>query len=410
MKKYFSMAWRNIWRNWRRTTIAAAAIVLGLILLIFMSAMIKGSDQAMFGNAVRFYGGNISIHAVGYREKTNSLPLIPLADPDQVVKVAQAQDNVQAVYKRINTAGMVSAGGATAAVNIMAVEPSVEENTSIIAENIIAGRYLLNEDESAILISKTLADYLSVKVGDRVSLLGQRKDESMRQHSMTVVGIYSLGVPDIEKVMIYMNLAQAQTLYNLRGQVTEVALSLKQVGQEEALVSELQALLPQYEVDSWKTLKPEITDTMQVKDSFTVIFGLVVLIIASIGILNLMLMAVFERTREMGVLAALGWKGRQIMLLFLLEGTMIGAVGGVIGGLLSWAIVAYLGRVGIDFTFAQEMGGEAIALLGNFLYPSIPLANIIQHVVSVIIIAAIASLIPAWQASKNEPAKALHHI
>lgn len=375
-----------------------------------MSAMIKGSDQAMFGNAVRFYGGNISIHAVGYREKTNSLPLIPLADPDQVVKVAQAQDNVQAVYKRINTAGMVSAGGATAAVNIMAVEPSVEENTSIIAENIIAGRYLLNEDESAILISKTLADYLSVKVGDRVSLLGQRKDESMRQHSMTVVGIYSLGVPDIEKVMIYMNLAQAQTLYNLRGQVTEVALSLKQVGQEEALVSELQALLPQYEVDSWKTLKPEITDTMQVKDSFTVIFGLVVLIIASIGILNLMLMAVFERTREMGVLAALGWKGRQIMLLFLLEGTMIGAVGGVIGGLLSWAIVAYLGRVGIDFTFAQEMGGEAIALLGNFLYPSIPLANIIQHVVSVIIIAAIASLIPAWQASKNEPAKALHHI
>lgn len=410
MKKYFSMAWRNIWRNWRRTTIAAAAIVLGLILLIFMSAMIKGSDQAMFGNAVRFYGGNISIHAVGFREKANSLPLIPLADPDQVVKVAQAQDNVQAVYKRINTAGMVSAGGATAAVNIMAVEPSVEENTSIIAENIIAGRYLLNEDESAILISKTLADYLSVKVGDRVSLLGQRKDESMRQHSMTVVGIYSLGVPDIEKVMIYMNLAQAQTLYNLRGQVTEVALSLKQVGQEEALVSELQALLPQYEVDSWKTLKPEITDTMQVKDSFTVIFGLVVLIIASIGILNLMLMAVFERTREMGVLAALGWKGRQIMLLFLLEGTMIGAVGGVIGGLLSWAIVAYLGRVGIDFTFAQEMGGEAIALLGNFLYPSIPLANIIQHVVSVIIIAAIASLIPAWQASKNEPAKALHHI
>ncbi len=410
MKKYFNMAWRNMWRNWRRTAIAAVAIVLGLILLIFMSAMIKGSDQAMFGNAVRFYGGNISIHAIGFRAKANSLPLIPLADPDQIVKLAQSQANAQAVYKRINTVGMASAGGATAAVSIMAVEPAVESATSIIAENIVSGRYLQDEDENAILISQTLADYLSVQVGDRITLLGQRKDESMRQHAMSVAGIYSLGVPDIEKGMVYMNLTQAQTLYNLRDQVTEVAISLKQVGQEEVLVSNLQALLPQYEVDSWKTLKPEITDTMQVKDSFTVIFGLVVLIIASIGILNLMLMAVFERTREMGVLAALGWKGRQIMLLFLLEGTMIGAVGGVIGGLISWALVAYLGRVGIDFTFAQEMGGEAIALLGNYLYPSIPLANIVQHVGSVVIIAAIASLIPAWQASKNEPAKSLHHI
>jgi ABC-type lipoprotein release transport system permease subunit len=275
---------------------------------------------------------------------------------------------------------------------------------------LIQGRYLQNEDENAILVSKTLAEYLSIQEGDFITLLGQRKDESMRQHSMTVVGIFSLGVPDIEKGMVYMNLTQAQTLYNLRGQVTEIAVSLKQVGQEETLVANLQALLPQYEVDSWKTLKPEITDTMQVKDSFTTIFGLVVLIIASIGILNLMLMAVFERTREMGVLAALGWKGRQIMFLFLLEGTMIGAVGAVIGGLLSWALVAYLGRVGIDFTFAQEMGGEAIALLGNYLYPSIPFSNIIQHVVSVVIIAAIASLIPAWQASRNEPANALHHI
>ena len=316
MKKYFNMAWRNMWRNWRRTAIASVAIVLGLILLIFMSAMIKGSDQAMFGNAVRFYGGNISVHAIGFREKANQMPLIPLADPDQVIQVIQDQNHVEAVYKRINTVGMVSAGGATAAVGITAVEPSVEASTSIIAENIIAGRYLQNEDENGILISKTLADYLSVQEGDRITLLGQRRDESMRQHSMTVLGIYSLGVPDIEKGMVYMNMPQAQTLYNLRDQVTEIAVSLNQVGQEEALVANLQTHLPQYEVDSWKTLKPEITDTMQVKNSFTTIFGLVVLIIASIGIFNLMLMAVFERTREMGVLAALGWKGRQIMLSF----------------------------------------------------------------------------------------------
>lgn len=410
MKKYFSLAWRNMWRNWRRTAIAAVAIILGLILLIVMSAFITGSDQAMFGNAVRFYGGNISIHAVGFREKMNRSPLIPLADPDQVVKIALEQEHVEGAYKRINTAGLVSAAGATTAVGITAIEPSIEAPASIIAENIIQGRYLLDEDENAILISKTLADYLGVQAGERINLLGQRRDESMRQHSMNVVGVYSLGVPDIEKGMVYMNLAQAQTLYNLRGQVTEVAISLEQVGQEEAVAEKLQALLPQYEVDSWKTLKPEITETMDMKGSFTTIFGLVVLIIASIGILNLMLMAVFERTREMGVLAALGWKGRQIMLLFLLEGTMIGAVGALIGGILSWLLVAYLGRIGMDLSFAQGMGGEAVALLGSILYPSIPISDIMKHALSVMLIAAIASLIPAWQASRNEPAKSLHQI
>ncbi len=410
MKMYLSLAWRNMWRNWRRTAIASVAIILGLIMLIFMSAMIIGSDQSMFGNAVRFYGGNLSVHAPGFREKASRMPLIPIEDPDQILQAASKIDQINGVYKRINTAGLVSSGAANAAVAVTAVQPSVEAPSSIIAENIVQGRYLQDGDNSAILISKTLADFLNVNVGDRVTLLGQRKDESMRQHSMTIVGIYSLGVPDIEKGMVYMDLSQAQTLFNLRDRITEVAISLDQVGQEEASVAALQAALPQHEVDSWKTLKPEITDTMSVKDSFTTIFGLVVLVIASIGILNLMLMAVFERTREMGVLAALGWKGHQVMLLFLLEGTLIGVLGTVIGSLLGWAIISYFGKVGIDFSFASEMGGEMVALLGDRLYTNLPLRTILTHAFSVIIIAALASLFPAWQASKNEPAKALHHL
>ncbi len=178
----------------------------------------------------------------------------------------------------------------------------------------------------------------------------------------------------------------------------------------EEFVRNLSHLLPGYEIDSWKTLNPEITDTMQIKEVFTMIFGLVVLIIASIGILNLMLMAVFERTREMGVLAALGWKGNQIMALFLLEGTFIGVIGAMIGGVLSWLIVTSLGKTGIDIGYAQEIGGEAIALLGRFLYPTISLLSIIKYMLIVIIIAALASIIPAWQASKNEPAQSLHHL
>jgi ABC-type antimicrobial peptide transport system permease subunit len=130
---------------------------------------------------------------------------------------------------------------------------------------------------------------------------------------------------------------------------------------------------------------------------------------ASIGILNLMLMAVYERTREMGVLAALGMKGRQLMGLFLLEGMFIGVIGAVLGCIVSWLLVTAFARVGIDYSMAEGTG-DITALVGNRIYPSIPIANIVFYGFAVVIIAALASFIPAWQASRNEPAESLHHI
>ena len=410
MSKYFKMAWRNMWRNWRRTAIATIAIVLGLILLIFMDAMIQGSDQAIYGNAVRFYGGNIQVHAPGFREKASRLPLFPLADADVVVAAAGAHPGVVAAAKRINTGGMVSERGETHPVTITGIEPAVEEPISLAAENITSGRFLLDGDESAIVIGRGLADYLGVNTGDRITLLGKRKDESMRQRSMTVVGIYDLGMGEAEKGMVFIPLAEAQTLYNLRDQETEVTITLLSIGGEEEIIAALQSQLSDYEVDSWNTLRPEFQETLAIKSTFTTIFGFIVLFIASIGILNLMLMAVFERTREMGVLAALGWKGRQIMALFLLEGMFIGLVGGLVGCALAGLLVWYIAQVGIDYSFASEVGGDMIALMGNRLYPYISMRDILGYFVAVILIAALASLWPAWQASRNEPAEALHHV
>lgn len=231
----------------------------------------------------------------------------------------------------------------------------------------------------------------------------------MRQRTMTVVGIYDLGLAEAEKGTVFINLPVAQTLYNLRDQETEVAVNLVSFGQESTLVKAFQAELPNYEVDSFETLRPEMRQTLQVKGTVTTIFGFIVLLIASIGILNLMLMAVFERTREMGVLAALGMKGRQLMGLFLLEGAYIGLVGALVGCILGWLLVWGVGQVGIDFSFAADMG-EVTALMGDRLYPVISIEDIISYGISVIVIAALASLFPAWQAARKQPAVALHHI
>jgi ABC-type lipoprotein release transport system permease subunit len=409
MSKFIKMAWRNMWRNWRRTLIATIAIVLGLILLIFMDALMKGSDQAIFGNAVRLYGGNVQIHAPGFRDRASRLPLIPLDDADMVVAIVRAQPEVVAVSKRINTGGMVSSREGAYPVSITAIEPENEAPVSLVAENIVAGRFITGDDRDSILIGQEMANLLNVSVGDRIVLLGKRKDQSMRQRSMTVVGIYSLGLGDAEKGLVYINLPTAQTLYNLRDQETEVTISLAQIGQESSLIASLQPDLSNYEVDSFDTLRPEIRELLEQKSAFIAFIGFIVLLMAGIGILNLMLMAVYERTREMGVLAALGMKGRQLMGLFLLEGMFIGVIGAVIGCILSWLLVLAVGQVGIDYSFAQGTG-DITALIGNRIYPSIPIANIVFYGVAVVIIAALASLIPAWQASRSEPAESLHHV
>ena len=413
MLKYIKLAWRNMWRNWRRTLIAAIAIVLSMFLLILFQAFMDGTDQAIYGNTVRLYGGNVLIHAPGYREKSSRLPMLPLADTDAILAAVRAEPNVLAASRRINTGGLVSNRDASQAVNITAIEPAIEGPISLAAENIVAGRFLVPDDGDSIVIGKALADHLKVSVGDRVSLLGRRKDESMRQRSMTVVGIFNLGLGDAEKSLLFMNLPTAQTLYNLRGEVTEVAVILEEIGQENKLINDIAPQFPNHEVDSIVTLRPEFSDALATDRLFGLLFGGILLLMGAIGILNLMLMAVFERTREMGVLAAIGLKGRQIMALFVLEGSFIGLIGAIVGCIFTWLLILWIGKIGIDLSaFATDIAeaGEIYALMGTVLYPAIAPITIISYGFAAVIVAALASLIPAWQASRREPAESLHYV
>ena len=409
MSRWFKLAWRNMWRNWRRTAIALTAMVLGVLLLLFMDGIIKGSDQAMFGNAVRLYGGNVMVHAPGFREKAARLPLLPLADPAAVVQAARALPQVVAATERINTSGMVISRDANASVEIVGIDPAGEAPVNIQAQNVSQGRFLAPGDGDALFIGKGLADLLHVGVGDRVTLVGRSMNDVMRQRTMNVVGIYSLGLADAEKGRVFMTLPEAQSLYNLSGQATEVSISLQSVGQEAAVQAALQSALRGYEVDTWQTLRPEIRQALDTKFAFTSFLGFVVVFIACIGIFNLMLMAVFERTREMGVLAALGLKARQVMGLFLLEGTMIGAVGALLGCALGVLLVLIIARQGLDFSYASGVG-EVGALLGGRIYPAITIGDLVSRAVVVTLIASLASLYPAWQASRKEPAQALHYV
>jgi ABC-type lipoprotein release transport system permease subunit len=410
---YIKMAWRNTWRNWRRTLIATVAIVLSLVLLIFMEAFMDGTDEAIYGNVVRLYGGNVLIHAPGFRERSTRMPLLPLDDPDSVLALVSKQPNVVAASKRIITGGLISNKDSSQAVSITAIDPLIEAPVNLAAANMSFGRFLVPEDRDDIVIGRALADQLNVTVGDRVSLLGRRTDDSMRHRSMTVVGIFDLGLGEAEKALVYMNLPAAQTLYNLRGQETEIAVVLEELGREDELIDSITPALPNYEVDSIFTLRPEFAEAMATDRAMGVVIGGIMLVMAGIGILNLMLMAVYERTREMGVLAALGLKGRQTMGLFLLEGAFIGLTGAAIGCLVSWLLVTAVNRTGIDFSaLYEDIGefGEIYALMGDKLYPAMSAGTILQYGLAAVIMAVLASIIPAFQAARKEPAESLHFV
>jgi len=415
MRKLLIMAWRNVWRNWRRTVIAVIAIALGLTLMLVFDGLLGGMDQALYGKQVRLQGGHVQVHAPGYREKMNRSPLLPLADPDALAQAARAQPEALAVAQRIKTGGMVSSREATMPVAIIGIQPEQETPAvSMVAEKVVEGRYLQSDDEDMLLIGDALAKRLKVGVGDRVTLVGRATHEQMRRRTMTIIGIYDLDIKDIEEAQVFVSLLEAQTLFDLRDQATEVGVYLEELGQEPAVVERLQPALPGYEVDAWDTLDPTTKEWMAIEDQVMSAFGLIILGIAGIGILNLMLMAVFERTREIGILGAMGLKRWETMVLFLLEGVLIGLLGALIGCLLGGAIAAYFGRVGIDLMalYGADLSdmSEVMGMLGGRLYFQIGIDVFVQRALTVAIIAALASLYPAWQASKQEPAEALHYV
>jgi len=409
MKLALRLAWRNVWRHRRHTLIIVLAMALGLALMMFYDGLVAGFNQAIYGNAIRVLGGNIQVHADGYRAKADQTPLLPLADDLAVVKAALANPQVLAATRRINTGGLVSSPEGAFAVGITGIEPEKEAEVNLAAQHVIAGRYLTSGDGDMVFIGKGLADAMGLGVGDRITMTGRSTHEQMRRRTMTVAGIYDLGMPDIEKRTIYISLSEAQDLYGLTGQSTEVCILLKQLGHEAAVIEALKPSLPGYEIDSWQTNFPELQQALSTKGGVMNIFSVVILVIAGIGILNLLLMAVYERTREIGLLGALGLRPRQISLLFVLEGTMIGLVGVAVGILLGLSLNGLLMRVGIDYSQFSNVTSYT-ALISGRVYPDWGVDKLFERALIVAIISSLAALIPAREAAQREPAEALHYV
>jgi ABC-type lipoprotein release transport system permease subunit len=408
MTLYLRLAWRNVWRHKRRTIIIVLAMSMTLALMMFYDGLMNGFTDAIYGNAVKVLGGNIQVHAEGYRAQANSNPLFPLADPQAVIKAAESNPLTLAATQRISTGGLVTSREGAFAVGITGIEPEKEMKVNIIGQNVKEGRNLASDDLDNILIGKGLADAMGVKVGDRVTLVGRSQHEQMRQRTMTVIGIFDLGMADIEKQTVYISLGEAQVLYDVSS-CTEVSIFLQRLGQESSVIEGMKPGLPGYEIESFQANYPDLASAINTKGGVMDVFSVIIIAIAGVGILNLLLMAIYERTREIGVLGAMGLKPNQISLLFILEGIMIGLVGVVVGIVFGLALNGYLISVGLDFG-SMSTATSYMALIQGRVYPTWGVEKLLMRASTIAIISALAALIPAFEAGRREPAEALHFV
>jgi ABC-type lipoprotein release transport system permease subunit len=409
MRLYLRLAWRNLWRHWGRTIIVVLAISLTLAMMLLYDGLVAGFENAIYGNAIRVLGGNIQIHAVGYAESASTSPLLPLPAGPAEVDAALKQPQVLGASLRINTGGLATNSQGAFGVGITGIQPEQEAQLSLIAQHVTAGRYLQSGDQDMAFIGQGLATAMGLQVGDRFTLAGKAAHQQMRQRTMTVVGIYDIGMKDIEKGTVYLSLGEAQSLYGLDGQATEAIITLKQIGGEAAVINALKPLLTGVEFSSWQTNFPDLNAAIGTKGAAMDIFNVIIMLIAGIGILNLLVMAVYERTREIGLLGALGLRPGQISVLFVLEGTMMGLVGAAAGILLGLLINFALGKVGFDYSAFSSLTSYT-ALINSRVYPTLGLAKIPGRTLIVLIITSLAALIPAREAGQREPAEALHYV
>lgn len=409
MKLFLRLAWRNLWRHRRRTLIVVLSIGLTLAMMMMYDGLMAGFEDSIYANAIKVLGGNIQVHANGYNDHADQTPLLPVENDTAVVEAALKQPQVIAASRRIKTGGLATNREGAFPVSIVGIEPEKEMPVNLVAQHTAEGRFLTAADQDMVYVGKGLADAMGVKAGDRITLVGRATHNQMRQRTMTVVGVFDVGMTDVEKVTVYISLGEAQDLYGLTGQSSEVAISLHQLGQETAVINALKPGFPSDEIDSWQTSFPELQAAIETKGGVMNIFSVIIIVIAGIGILNLLLMAVYERTREIGLLGAMGVKPRQISTLFLLEGGLMGVVGIAFGVVLGLIINFIMRQVGFDFSQFTSISSY-MALISGKVYPTLGMEKLVQRSITILIISVLAALIPAREAAQREPAEALHFV
>jgi len=406
---FFNMAWRNVWRNRRRSLLTVMAISLGLGFNIFMRAIGDGFHEQMVDNSVRSHIGHLVVHRAGYHDDPGINKTLP--DPAEVEQAIQSLPDLRAYSLRVLGDGLASTAENSAGVAIVGIDPAKERKVTTIHRGIVKGQYLREGEVRPILIGDRLAVNLKADVGDKVVLLVQAADGSMGANLFRVAGIFRSGAPELDRGMAFILRKDAQELFSLQNRETEAVVllnsSLGVPAAQQALESKLSG--EHVEVLTWYQVEPFLLQFIQLDDAFFYIIVIIFFVVISIGILNTIMMSVFERVREFGVMMALGTKPRQIVKMVVEEAFVLALVGAVIGSAIGISASLYFATEGMNLSAWAE-GAAALGMTTTVVYTKLTAANVVISNLAVLAVVVLVGLYPALHASRLRPVEAIRHV
>ncbi len=406
---FFSMAWRNVWRNRRRSLLTVATIALGLTFNIFMRGIGDGFHDQMVDNSVRAEIGHIQIHRAGYRDDPGLDKTLP--DPEKITQAIRSLPDLRGYSLRVLGGGLASTSENSSGVQILGVDPAQERTVTSIQNAIVQGHYLAGSMQRPILLGDRLAAHLKASLDDKIVLMVQAADGSMGAQLFRVAGIFRSGAPEMDEGVVFILRSDAQSLFSLGDRITEAAILLGSSRQVSASLQALDRSLAgePVEILPWWKVEPFLQQFIQIDDDFFYIMVLIFFVVISVGILNTMMMSIFERVREFGVMMALGTKPRQIIKLVVEEAFALGMVGIAAGTLLGSALTQYFARHGIDLS-SFSAGAAALGITSSRVYSELTTANLLYSNLAVLAVVLLVALYPAVHAAKLRPVEAIRHV
>ncbi len=402
MMNYLKMAYRNLGRHRRRSVLSALALGLGTALLMFIAAFFEGEMRGSMETTLRLNTGHLQVTNASYDPDKLSVAWEYLIEnPSQSAAKIEALEQVKAATPRLVASGIVSVRDESAGVQIMGIDPASPANDPY--RTLVVGEFLAAEDRSGILIGLPLAESLGLQVGDSLQLLVNTSDGIVDEQPFTIRGIFTTGTSAYDKGIVFLPLAKAQVFSGAMERASYIFVMLNDREQADAVAAAIQG--QNYRIRTWTEMNQLLVLVNDFSNAYLTVINLIVLGVTATVIVNTLLMSVFERTREIGILSAIGMKGSQIITLFLVEATLLGTAGITFGSLVGWAVSAYLAKVGVFF---GDLGISGEMLLEDRIYPILTLESAINLIVTAFIITVLASLYPARMASRMEPVEALH--
>jgi ABC-type lipoprotein release transport system permease subunit len=406
------MAWRNVWRNPRRSILTIAAVMFASLLLVFMLSFQFGAYEAMINTSVKINTGHLQVQAKGYLDK-KSMRLV-VSHPERVGGILEKIPGIEAFTYRANAFSLVSSNERTHGVLVVGVDPDKEMRVSTIKKLIRSGSYLTTEDSNLALVGSLLARNLRVKTGDELTLLGQGRDGSIAATVVKIKGIFSSGIDAFDRSAIQIPLKDFQQIYAMRDGVHEVVIvgsSLTRVAEiKKAVVKGLENTESRFamKVLDWMEIMPGLLQSIQLDLISGLIMYLMLIIVVAFSILNTFLMVIFERTREFGVLMAIGTTPGRLTKLVLTESMILTLIGIVLGIIIGCVITLIFQSYGIEIAGASEMLGQ-FGISGR-MYPKLSLLSALSGPLLVLLITLLAALYPSLKVRRLKPVEAMTYI